>query len=226
MGQRTAFRYFETRSLDRISSGIYAKRGDKPSWLGVVRLLQEEINCDVHVGGFTALALQGSSHQLPLGGIPVELVSFTVRRLPKWVHLDLWDRPVNLQKSSLFAKNPELEEYAEKDMRILVSSRELAILEYFDAAKISNSLESLENQLAGLMTLRSSVLQDLLEKCQSIKVKRLFLYLSEKMEMPFFGKLNLSKINCGTGKRVIVQGGVLDTKYLITVPARVEENPF
>jgi hypothetical protein len=39
----------------------------------------------------------------------------------------------------------------------------------------------------------------------------------------WFKELNLDKINLGTGKRMIVKNGVLDTKYQITVPREIQD---
>ena len=66
-------------------------------------------------------------------------------------------------------------------------------------------------------------MQDLLERCSSVKVKRVFLFLAEKLELPFFLKLKLDDVDIGSGKRVIVKGGKYDAKYLITVPREDDE---
>jgi len=42
--------------------------------------------------------------------------------------------------------------------------------------------------------------------------------MTEKNDHPWMEELDLTKINLGVGKRVIVQGGFLDKKYQITVP--------
>ena len=79
----------------------------------------------------------------------------------------------------------------------------------------------------GLQTLRPKVVQELLEKCTSVKVKRVFLYIAEKLELPFVKKLDISKIDLGKGKmQVIKENGKLNKKYQITVPRELEENPF
>ncbi len=62
-------------------------------------------------------------------------------------------------------------------------------------------------------------MQKLLEDCTSVKVKRVFLYLSEKLNQSYFARLNLSKIDLGKGKRQIVKNNAqFDKKYQITVP--------
>ncbi len=54
----------------------------------------------------------------------------------------------------------------------------------------------------------------------------MFLYLAEKLNLPSFQNLKLDKIDLGRGKRVIVKGGKLNKKYMITVDRDYEENPF
>ena len=72
--------------------------------------------------------------------------------------------------------------------------------------------------MEALTTLRPDVVQSLLEACRSVKVKRLFMYISEKHGHPWVGNLNLFRVNLGKGKRMIVSGGEFDVKYQITVP--------
>ncbi|HEX9971507.1 MAG TPA: type IV toxin-antitoxin system AbiEi family antitoxin domain-containing protein, partial [bacterium] len=71
--------------------------------------------------------------------------------------------------------------------------------------------------MENLATLRPQLVQQLLEQCNSIKVKRLFLYFAEKHDHEWFNHLNKNKINLGSGKRVVVKNGKLDKKYQITV---------
>ena len=77
--------------------------------------------------------------------------------------------------------------------------------------------------MEGLTTLRPALVQVLLEKCNSLKVKRLFLYMSEKNNHDWLKNLNIKKIDFGSGKRVIVKNGVFNNKYNITVPKEYEK---
>ncbi len=72
--------------------------------------------------------------------------------------------------------------------------------------------------MEGLATLRPDLVQSLLEQCTSVKVKRLFLYLSEQSGHLWLEEIHTARINMGRGKRVIYKGGRLDAKYGITVP--------
>lgn len=72
--------------------------------------------------------------------------------------------------------------------------------------------------MENLVTLRPDVVQGLLTVCRSVKVKRLFLYMAERQENAWLSKLDLSKINLGKGKRMIIPNDRFDAKYQITVP--------
>ena len=74
----------------------------------------------------------------------------------------------------------------------------------------------------GLGALCPSLVQQLLEACLSIRVKRLFLHLAKKQAHAWFGQFNLTRVEHGTGKLMLVPEGRLDPKYLITVPAGIE----
>jgi hypothetical protein len=77
--------------------------------------------------------------------------------------------------------------------------------------------------MEGLNNLPPKQVQALLEDCQSVKVKRLFLYMAEKANHSWFKQLDLSKLDLGSGKRSIVKSGVLIDKYGITVPKELED---
>ncbi len=69
-----------------------------------------------------------------------------------------------------------------------------------------------------LVSLRPNMVQRLLTMCRSIKVKRHFMYMAEKQGHSWTSDLDLSRIDFGKGKRMIVPNGKYDRKYLITVP--------
>ena len=77
--------------------------------------------------------------------------------------------------------------------------------------------------MESLVTLRPEIVQNLLEICRFVKVKRLFMYMAEKHRHPWVEKLDLSQIDFGKGKRRIVSGGELNSKYNITVPREQRE---
>ena len=101
---------------------------------------------------------------------------------------------------------------------IRLSCRELAMLEVLYLVGSKESYENAALLMEGLNTLRPALVQELLEKCSSIKVKRLFMHLAERFKHPWVKKVAVSKIDFGKGKRVIEEGGRFDAKYRISVP--------
>lgn len=79
--------------------------------------------------------------------------------------------------------------------------------------------------MENLNWLRPILVQNLLEKCHSIKGKRLFLFLGEYFAHPWMQKLEIEKIllgsGIGSGKRMIFRNGYYDKKYMITVPKNI-----
>ena len=77
--------------------------------------------------------------------------------------------------------------------------------------------------MEGLVNLRPVIIEELLEQCKSIKVKRLFLYMADKQKQSWFNYIDKTKINLGSGDRSLVKDGVyiayscqLDQRFLFT----------
>ena len=75
-----------------------------------------------------------------------------------------------------------------------------------------------------LTTPRPEQVQLLLERCSSVKAKRLFLYLAEKCGHGWLGHLDMGKIGLGSGTRSLAGNGVFNRKYGITVPRELERD--
>lgn len=212
--------------LAKIGPSAFMRKTDQLTWQALICFVQNELKIPVHVSGRSALELQGTSHYLTMGKVRTSLLSYEVKRLPSWLFYASDSFELKFKKSNMFSCEKHLVDLTEGNSRLRASCRELAILELIAELDLKNGLETAENYMNSLTTLRSDVVQRLLNKSESILTKRVFLYLAEKLEMPFFDVLDLSQINLGSGKRVVVEGGMLDKKYLITVDRVGEENPF
>ena len=109
----------------------------------------------------------------------------------------------------------------QKDLRsyaVTISTPERAIMEVMYGLPRDASFEEVALLMEGLTTLRPRMLQVLLEQCHSVKVKRLFMYLAEDCNHAWVKKLDVSKVDFGKGKRMLVKGGRFNAKYSITVP--------
>ena len=99
-----------------------------------------------------------------------------------------------------------------------MSTPERAILELLDEVPERETFHQADKLMEGLRTLSPRRLQKLLEDCRSIKVKRLFLWFAERHRFRWKRQIQEDRIDLGKGKRMLVRGGKLDAKYLITVP--------
>ncbi len=221
--------YAQSQWLERIGKGAFIKAGDTVDWTGGVFTLQKQLNFQIHVAAKTALEMHGHGHFIPLGkGYLVWLFQSPQekRSLPGWMrNYFKGEVKVHVSKRCLFDKEEKLG-MIEKDFdsyKILISSRERAIMEYLDLVPTQESFSQGIYLMEGLLTLRPNVIQRLLEKCTSVKVKRLFMYLAEKENHAWVRKLDLSKIDFGAGKRVISKGGKFNSKYKISVPLIKDE---
>jgi hypothetical protein len=212
--------YVKSSWIDSIGHGAFKHSEDPVDWPGGVYALVEQLNLHVHVGGRSALELQGHMHFVPLGeNYPVYLFGLT-RFLPVWFREQKWKRPVSYVHTSVFPYN-EKAGLTRKDMgsfSITLSSRELAIMEVLYLVDQNETYEHAALLMEGLNTLRPDLVQELLEKTSSIKVKRLFMHFAEKFDHSWFKRVKKAKINLGKGKRVIGGGGNFDSKYNLSVP--------
>jgi len=127
-----------------------------------------------------------------------------------------------LNEKKLFNSQIGLSSRDVEGVHLSVSSPERAILEVLALVPNKVTLLHAHELMEGLDRLRSEVVQQLLESGLSIKVKRLFLYVAEKCNLSCFDELNLERIDIGSGKRVIGEGGHYNARWLLSLP-RVDE---
>lgn len=221
--QQLAYKYEQSSWIKRIGEGAYIRDGEIVPWTGGVYALQNQLDLPIHVGGKTALAMNGFSHFLsPRGKTPVYLFSDpATTRLPAWFRNYKWETKILHKMPHLFTrstKDSTLTTILVERYELRVSSPERAILEVLHLVPQEQSFVEAKHLMESLTSLRPDVVQSLLERCKSIKAKRLFLFLAEITGQPWFSKLRLTKIDLGKGKRLIVKGGSFNAKYQITFP--------
>ncbi|PIW85457.1 MAG: hypothetical protein COZ32_06905 [Nitrospirae bacterium CG_4_10_14_3_um_filter_53_41] len=213
--------YRKTAWLDRLGRGAFIREGDSVDWTGGLYAVQEQLGLSIHGGGKTALQIQGYAHYLPLGkDTLVSLFGSPGEKLPVWFRKHDWGVKLRYTTTKLFPPqgNPGITIKEMGAYSIRLSSPERAIMELLYYVPRGESFEEARLLMEGLTTLRPGLVQTLLEACGSVKVKRLFMYLTEVCNHAWVKKLDLSKIDFGKGKRMIVTGGRLDPKYKISVP--------
>lgn len=236
--------------LESPARGVYRRPGPPLKWQHVVASLQLLAGSFLHVGGRTALVHRGLGHFVRLGS-PEPILLYGPEPLPPWVNKlglneqffarsdamfstlrarrDEQGNPFDFQGKPLVRDGLQqmgLSEFTwgAWDWRLWYSCDERAILELLQDVATLDSVHEADLLMEGLATLRPARLMALLQACRSVKVKRLFLALAERHEHAWFKHLDVASLDLGRGKRMLAAGGKLHPKYLITLPADLDDH--
>lgn len=225
--------FVKSGQLESLAHGVYARPKTNITWQGVVRGLQNFPNRELTVGGLTALEMQGLGHYLALGKKKTVHL-FGEKNLPLWASKILPDVTFSYHKTNAFKDFTDVRggdpitrkvgealfpfEESGGAHPLIISSPAAAILEVLLDVPEKISFEHADQLMQGLTTLSPRRVQLVLEWCKNVKAKRLFLWLAERNNHAWFKKLDLGKVDLGTGSRSLAKGGKFDSKYKITVP--------
>ncbi len=214
--------YMKSGWLQRISTGVYQFTGDKPSLYGILASYQKQADLKYHIGAASALELKGFSHYIAMGK-PTAVVFSPVRPpLPKWLN----DAELDMNLAEVSSKvlgNAGIEQLDYQGQALTVSSPERAIMECILLSPSRYDLMDVYYLMEMLTSLRASLVQQILEDCTSVKVKRMFLYIAEKARHRWFAKLDHSHISLGSGTRSFMKGGVKNPTYDIVIPKELAD---
>jgi len=227
-GYSSALRSQYVRSgwLESPSRRVYRRSRTPLTWQQVVVSLQTVLDLPLIVGGRTALEQQGYAHYLLASVREVHL--YGPKRPPTWLEslpLDVifpWHNSLRLFPSSPDVPpepSPIMVSAGGLTMSIRYSSKERAVLELLDELPEHEGFHQVDALMEGISDLSPRRLQVLLEACASVKVKRLFLFFADRHRHAWRSRLDVSRVDLGSGKRVLVRGGKLDSRYNITVPS-------
>lgn len=212
--------YLHSKWLTQIARGAYKRPGDVVDWTGGLFTIQQLLNLPIHLAAQSAIAMHGRGQNIRFGRDEVILFGLPKSSLPAWfANNNEWDINVNYHTTNLFAES-ELG-LTDKDIHnysIKISSLERAIMEVLHLVSTKDNLVEAYTLMENLPDLRPKLIQQLLENCHSIKVKRLFMILSEKINHPWIKYLDLENIDFGKGKRSITGGGIFYKKYNTAIP--------
>lgn len=215
------------------------------TWQKAVISLQTLLKRPLFVGGRTALELQGFAHYVRASG-PMSIYLYGPERPPGWLtKLPLNERFRFRKSQVLFKSDPLTKEptnfasnlgdnsgasadalqaggfrqmWDQGEWPLTVSTPERALLELLDELPKNESFHQADVVVEGLRNLSPRRMQKLLVDCKSVKAKRLFFWFAERHNHSWLKQIDRSVISLGSGKRMLVKGGKLDPKYMITVP--------
>jgi hypothetical protein len=215
--------YRESNWFSHFAQGVLFRSGETPTLYAALSCANTQLNKQFRIGALSALDLKGFSHYLPLGRQTIVVYYPHNEWFPNWLKKHDWG--VNVQKCSTKISETQtgITTINENGFEVLISSPERAFMECLDLSPKYYDLTDLYYVMEMLTNLRLELVQKLLEKCKSIKVKRLFLYMAEKAQHQWFNGIDFSKIDLGKGKRAIVKNGVFNSKYQITIPKELAD---
>ncbi|WP_159517817.1 type IV toxin-antitoxin system AbiEi family antitoxin [Sunxiuqinia indica] len=215
--------YLKSGWLESIGRSAYKKPGDKIEWQGALNAIQKQTATNVHVGGLSALALQGYSHYFRMNNESLQLFSPLKTKLPKWFTDYNWGLDLQHHLSSFLPSDLGIKVLEQGQIQINVSTPERAIMECLYLAPQKMDLVECFHIFEGLVNLKPKLVNELLTQCNSVKVKRLFLYMTEKANHQWLTFLKTDKIDIGTGNRMLAEKGVHVPKYLLSIPKELAD---
>ena len=214
-------RYRKSGWLKSIGIGAMIKSSDSLLLSGALAALQFQANINIHLGGRSALELKGLAHYLQLSHPEATLYVSGKIKMPTWFTKNKWDVGYKLTTATIFkSDNVGLVDYQDNEIVTKISSPGRAMLECLSLCPNDFSLTEAYELMEGLPTLRPNQVQELLEKCTSIKAKRLFLYFAERAGHSWRKYIDETKIDLGSGNRSLTDSGngALISKYNLVLP--------
>lgn len=219
--------------LERVVRGVYrrpyphADAQDARNWKMAVLSAQWIMDYDFHVGGISALTLEGHNHYLGLGG---DANVYLYGGVPSWLPRLNVDAHFLLRRRQLFGSEPlgiddcDFNPAAHNapspwDWPLRRSSPERALFEALNELPDHESFHKVDMLFQGLAKLRPKRLTDLLRACRSVKVKRLFFLFADRHPHRWLAHIDRTQIDLGKGPRSLVEGGRYSAAYQLVVPA-------
>ncbi len=208
--------YVKSGWLERLGRGAYTVLGENVSLEGAVYTLQTALTLSLHQGGYSALSEKyGKTHNISYAR-KIQLFARRGEKLPSWLAAK-YGTEYDLFYTSFLPGDIGLVEYDTGNFLIRISCAERAMMEMLYLTPKVHTIQETYQVMELLATARPTTIQTLLEHCRSIKVKRLFLYMAELAAHPWLKRINISRIDMGSGDREIEKGGRLNSKYGIVV---------
>lgn len=205
--------------IKSFGSGAFFKPQDQIEWYGGLYALQVQLGLKVHVGGKTALELQGFAHNIPMGYQTIDLLITPRTLIPRWFTHHQWKERVRVTENSALPSGLEIYETSMGNFNIQISSRERAALELLCLTPRWYSFEETRVIMESLGTLRADVLTRLFSVCASEKAKRLLLYFGEQSNHAWRSKINQHKCKIGSSLlKIASQNGKYNSKYNLFLP--------
>lgn len=216
--------YKKSGWLDTLENGAVIRANDTVDYLGGVYTLQVQLNLSVHPAADTALELLGRSHYIKFDKKEICLFGKGRENLPKWFKRHDWEQKMDYTTTDFLSSDLGMQAYIHKLFTIEIPTPARAMMEFLYLTPHRNSMIEASEIMKGMVDLVPDKVQELLEDCSSVKVKRLFLYLAENSKHSWLKYIHKEKIDLGKGKRSFATRGKYIADYKMTVPYEIVNN--
>ncbi|MDV3257595.1 MAG: type IV toxin-antitoxin system AbiEi family antitoxin [Sphingomonas sp.] len=216
--------YLRSRWLASLGRGAFKRPHETVTWQGALYSIQTQLKLPLHVGALTALEMLGHGHYVRFVHSKAYLVSPLKTALPLWFKTHWGEEIRHLQTKLLPEGMGITQQEAPEGFKLQCASPERAILELLHLAPKEFDLMEAALIVESMTTLRPKLMQSLLEACESVKVKRLFLYMAERANLPVMRHLDAARLDLGTGDRSLVRMGRYVPKYKLLLPKALVAN--
>ncbi len=213
------YAYKKNKWLYSLGHGAYMQKGKNPTLYGAVHALQKQAAAPVHIGGLWALYLLGfiSENQR------WELFASAKYIWPKWFCKRDWRHQLGLYETDFLPQNMGVQQLRINGLRIKISNPIRALLECLYLAHSHEDILRVFDILFSIQKLSPMRCQKLLERCNSKRVKRLFLSMALYSEHSYFLEIDQSNIDLGTAKysKGAAEPQAYCKKYKICLPIEI-----
>lgn len=209
--------YRDSGWLTSLSQGVMFRTGSTLSAYSALASCNMQTGTRHRIAAHSALEYTGFNHYVPMGKPILTIALNSTKKRPSWMKDDMFDMTFRTFHTEVFTQVEVIEVHTSGGV-LYISSPELAFMECLLLAPGYYDYMDLYYIMEQLTTLRSDVVQRLLETVRNFSVKRMFLYMAEKAGHYWVDELCHDKINLGTSKIQLVPDGAYNSKYKITVP--------
>ncbi len=210
--------YVKSSWLEPLGAGAYKKPGRNIYWPDGVQALQQQSKVKIFVGALSALSAQGFSHYIRYSDEFLYLFSPRGVTLPRWFKNFPWEMRLLHKSTTFLPYETGINEVLVNETKLLMSSPERAIMECLYLSPTKMDLVEIYHIFEGLINLRPNLINELLQSCKTVKIKRLFLYMAEKANHQWFEFIDRDKLDLGRGNRMISKNGDFISRYGISIP--------
>ncbi len=216
--------YTASNWLVSLGRGAFKRPMETVTWQGALYSVQSQLKLPVHVGALTALEMTGNNHYVRFGENKAYLFSPLRVVVPAWFQTHWGDAVRHMQSKLLSSDLGLTEQRTPEGYPLTTATPERAILELLHLAPKEFDLVEAGQIIEGMTSLRPKLVQSLLEACASVKVRRLFLYLAERADLPVMRHLDADRIGLGSGDRSLAKMGRYVPKYRLLLPKELVAN--